>query len=156
MKETWYKDPEILIFSASVGEEIPKLGRSILLYPRETREGWAPLLTVELRQMGTQSVQMKGVLHWLVCWALQEGTKDFCPAVAALVSPVQNSFFLTVHYFNTFVPIAQQAGQAVVQGRLSLNMCSLDLPVEWAGLIPWGRSSRRAPAYSETQKYFRY
>jgi hypothetical protein len=96
---------------------------------------------------------MKGVLPWLVCWAVQDGTKDICPALAALVSPVQNSFFFTVHFFNACVPIAQQAGQAVVKGRLSLNMCSLVLPVDWAGLIPWGRSSRRAPAYSETQKY---
>ncbi len=39
--------------------------------------------------------------------------------LAALVSPVQNFFSLTVHYFNSFVTIAQ----AVVQGRLSLNVC---------------------------------
>ncbi len=31
-------------------------------------------------------------------------------------------FFLTVHCFNSFVPIAQQAGQAAVLGRLSLSM----------------------------------
>jgi hypothetical protein len=31
--------------------------------------------------------------------------------------------FLTVHYFNSFVPIDQQAGQAGVLGRLSLSMC---------------------------------
>jgi hypothetical protein len=34
----------------------------------------------------------------------------------ALVSPVQNIFFLTVH--NLCVPLAQQPGQAVVHGRL--------------------------------------
>jgi hypothetical protein len=33
-----------------------------------------------------------------------------------------SSTFLTVHYFNSFVPIAQQAGQAVVQDRLPLNL----------------------------------
>ncbi len=38
-------------------------------------------------------------------------TRDFCSALAALVGPVQNNFFLTVHYFNSFVPIGQQAGQ---------------------------------------------
>jgi hypothetical protein len=40
-----------------------------------------------------------------------------------VVGPVQNIFFLTVNYFNSFVPIAQQAGhwQAAVLGRLSLN-----------------------------------
>jgi hypothetical protein len=58
--------------------------------------------------MGTQRVQLKGGLPWLVRWALPAGTKDFCPALAALVSPVlQNIFFHTVHFFNLFVPIAQ-------------------------------------------------
>jgi hypothetical protein len=38
--------------------------------------------------------------------------------------PVQDIFvLLTVHYFNAFVPIAQQAGQAAVLGRLSLVVC---------------------------------
>ncbi len=32
-------------------------------------------------------------------------------------------FFLTVHFFSSFVPIAQQAGQAVVSGSLSINVC---------------------------------
>jgi hypothetical protein len=41
-----------------------------------------------------------------------------CHALAALYF-----FFFTLHYFNSFVPIVQQAGQAVVLGRLSLNMC---------------------------------
>jgi hypothetical protein len=31
-------------------------------------------------------------------------------------------FFLTVHYFHSFVPISQQARQAVVLGHLSLNI----------------------------------
>jgi hypothetical protein len=73
--------------------------------------------------MGTHGVQMKGVLPWLVSWALRAGTREFCPALVALVGPVQNIFFLTVHYFNSFVPIVQQTGQAVVRGRLSLNVC---------------------------------
>jgi hypothetical protein len=66
---------------------------------------------------------MKGVLPWLVRWARRAGTGDFCSTFAALVSPVENIFFLTVHYFNYFVPIAQQAGQAAMLGRLSLSMC---------------------------------
>jgi hypothetical protein len=41
--------------------------------------------------------------------------------LAALVGLVQNIFFLTVQYFNSFVPIAQQARQAVGQGCLSLS-----------------------------------
>jgi hypothetical protein len=59
----------------------------------------------------------------MVYLALLAGTKGFCPSVAALFSPIKNILFFTVHYFNTFVPIVQQAGQAVVQGRLSLNVC---------------------------------
>ncbi len=72
--------------------------------------------------MGTQRVQMKGVLSWLAPWACRAGTRDFCPALAAPVGPVQNIFFLTVHYFNSFIPIAQQAGQAVALGLLSLSI----------------------------------
>jgi hypothetical protein len=43
--------------------------------------------------------------------------KRFFSSVAALVGPIQNSFFHTVHYFNAYVPIAQQAGQAAELGR---------------------------------------
>ncbi len=49
--------------------------------------------------------------------------EDLCPALAALVSPVQKKFAspytISVHLF---VPIGQQAGQAVVPGHLSLNL----------------------------------
>jgi hypothetical protein len=65
---------------------------------------------------------MKGVLPWLVRWARRAGTRNFYLALAALVSPVQNIFFLTVHNFNLCVPIAQQAGKAVMLGRLCLSM----------------------------------
>jgi hypothetical protein len=61
---------------------------------------------------------MKGVHPWLIHWVLLV----FCPALAALVDPVKTIIFLSVHYFNSFVPIAQQAGQTVVSGRLSLNV----------------------------------
>jgi hypothetical protein len=66
--------------------------------------------------METQRVHMRGVLPWLVRWACHAGTRDFCLALAALVGPVQNIFFLTVRYFNSFNSIAQQAYQAVVLG----------------------------------------
>ncbi len=59
----------------------------------------------------------------MVRWARRVSMRDFDPALAALVSPMQNIFVLTVHYFTLCVPIAQQTGQPVVQGRLSLNMC---------------------------------
>jgi hypothetical protein len=60
--------------------------------------------------MGTQRVDMKGAIPWLVRWACRAGTRDFC--LVHLVGTVQNIFFLTVHYYNSFVPITQPAGQA--------------------------------------------
>ncbi len=59
---------------------------------------------------------MKGVLPWFVRWARRVGTKDFYPALGALVSPVEN-FFSSSH-----VPIAKKIGQTVVLGRLSLSL----------------------------------
>ncbi len=52
-------------------------------------------------------------------WARRAGTRDFYPALAALVSPLQNIFLP----FNLCVPIAQELGQTVVQARLSMNVC---------------------------------
>ncbi len=65
---------------------------------------------------------MKGVLPWLVRWACRAGTRDFCSALAALIGPLQNVFFPHRHYFNSFVIVAQKAGQAAVLGRLSLRL----------------------------------
>jgi hypothetical protein len=60
---------------------------------------------------------MKGVLSWLIrC--------DFMFCLGCSGRPaVQNIFVLTIHYLYSFVPIAQQAGQAAVLGRLTLSMC---------------------------------
>jgi hypothetical protein len=66
---------------------------------------------------------MKWILSWLVRWARCPGTRYFCPALVAVVGPVQIIFFLTVQYFSSLVPLAQQTGQAVVLGHLSLNVC---------------------------------
>jgi hypothetical protein len=60
---------------------------------RETREVWS-LLTVE--------TEVNGDLE-------STNESGFCSALAASVQ-VQNILFLTLHYFNPFVPIAQQAG----------------------------------------------
>jgi hypothetical protein len=43
--------------------------------------------------------------------------------LAALVGKVLKPFLHIAHYFNAFVLIVQQAGQAAVLGRLSLSMC---------------------------------
>jgi hypothetical protein len=106
-----------------LGQPCPSLLVScVQLCPRETRDGWH-LLTVETQVNGTQRVQLKRVLPWLAHWACRAGTRDLCSALAALVGPVQNIFSLNVHYFNSFFPIAQQAGQAAVLGHLSLSIC---------------------------------
>jgi hypothetical protein len=64
---------------------------------------------------------MKGILLWLVRWTRRAGTIYFCPALAALVSPVQNIIFLSP----LLVSVAQKPGQAGVLDRLSLRLCSL-------------------------------
>ncbi len=74
---------------------------------------------LKLKQMGTRNIQMKGVLPWSVCWAHCAVTRYVCQAALVSIKYI----FLTVHYFNKFVPIVQQAGQAVVPGCLSLNVC---------------------------------
>jgi hypothetical protein len=68
---------------------------------------------------------MTGVLFWLARWACLAGTRDFCSALAALVGLVQNIFCTSPYTISVplFVPIDQQAGHAVVLGRLSLSVC---------------------------------
>jgi hypothetical protein len=91
--------------------------------PRENREGW-PLLTVENEVNGdSKSTNERGsFLGWFARLVLPV-QMVFCSALDALVGTVQNNFLLTVHYFNAFVLIAQQAGQAAMLGRLSLSKC---------------------------------
>jgi hypothetical protein len=71
--------------------------------------------------MGTQEVQLKGILPWLVRWARRAGTRDFCPALVAEVGAVQNINFLTVHCFSSLVPIAQEAGHLSLNVSLVIN-----------------------------------
>ncbi len=51
--------------------------------------------------------------------------RRFLSCLGCSSRPSTQYFFLTVHYFNSFVPIAQQAGQAVVQVRLSSDCVSV-------------------------------
>jgi hypothetical protein len=51
------------------------------------------------------------LVRWLVV-----PVEEIFSALAALVGTVQNIFFLTGHYFNSFALISQKAGQAVMQG----------------------------------------
>ncbi len=89
---------------------------------RAAREGW-PLLTLETEPNGDSKSTNERSPPWLVRWACRARTRDLCTALTALVGPVQNILFLTIHYFSSFVLFDQQAGQAVVLGCLSLNIC---------------------------------
>jgi hypothetical protein len=74
--------------------------------------------------MGTQRVKMKGVLSWLGSLPVQE--IFVLPWLLCSQPSTKNFVFLSIHFFNSFVPIAQQAGhsgQAAVLGRLSLIIC---------------------------------
>jgi hypothetical protein len=82
----------------------PIWGRS-----KETKEGW-PLLTVETEVDRDSNSTNERVLPWLVRWARRASTKDFCLALAALVSQLQNIIFLPLHFFTLLVPIIQQPG----------------------------------------------
>ncbi len=95
-----------------------------MVVARETREGWL-LLTDETEANGDLESSMKGALPWLVRWACRAGTRDFCLALGALVGPEQKYFFPSPHNIaiHLSLSIAQQARQAVVLGRLSLNIC---------------------------------
>jgi hypothetical protein len=84
---------------------------------RETREV-CPLLTVKTEVNGGSKSTNEMGHTWLVRWACRAGTSDFCSALAAL-----KYFFPRL-----FVPISQQAGQAVVLGCLSLIMCLWEAP----------------------------
>ncbi len=69
--------------------------------------------------MRTQGVHLIGVLPWLVRWARCAGARDFCPALSST-----KYFFSHWPLFHCrFVPISQQAGQAVVPRHLSLGKC---------------------------------
>ncbi len=102
-----------------------------------------PHPTPHIGRLETERLQSGGP-YWLLNWGkwgIKEYTNGRSPSWVgslgsscwykkflsclgcSIVGPIQNIFFLTVHYFKSFVPIAQQAGQAVVSGRLSLNVC---------------------------------
>jgi hypothetical protein len=75
---------------------------------RETKEGWHPL-TVETEANGGSRSTFKRGPSFVGSLAHCVTTRDFCCALAALVSPVQNICCLTIRFFNLCVPIVQQA-----------------------------------------------
>jgi hypothetical protein len=72
-------------------------GHSPLAAVLEQRSSLRPHL-LKLRQMGTERVQMKGALPWLVYWALHASTRGFCLASAALLGTVQNMYYVLLPY----------------------------------------------------------
>ncbi len=70
---------------------------------------------------GLWRLKVSKFLGWFVGLVVPVQEISVLP-LAALVDQVQNIFFLTGDYFNSFVPIAQQAGQAAALGRLSHSM----------------------------------
>ncbi len=82
-----------------------------------------PLLTVETETNGNLWSTNEGVLPWLVRCAHRAGKRDFYPALAALVSPVENIFFLTLHYFNLCISTTQQPGWAGSRAEPPVSEC---------------------------------
>ncbi len=76
-------------------------------------------------QMGDQEYKWKGPFLGRFVWLLIPVLEVF--VLLWLLLSAQYKIFCSslyiVHYFNSFVNIAQQTGQAVVQGRLSPNVC---------------------------------
>jgi hypothetical protein len=60
--------------------------------------------------MGTQRVQMNGVLPWLVRWTRRAGTIDIFFCLGCSSQPSTKYYFLTAHFFTLLVPIALQPG----------------------------------------------
>jgi hypothetical protein len=105
----------------------------------EKLESQEPLQTVETEVNGDSksTVQLKGVLPWLVTWACRTGTRDFCPALAALVGPVQNIFFIPYTISISLSTSPSKLGKAAVLGHLSLSMCLKNDPPPFHGWC-WG------------------
>jgi hypothetical protein len=52
--------------------------------------------TVETEENGnSKSTKERGQFPWFVCWDRRGDSIDFCPGLAAVVSPVKNIIFLT-------------------------------------------------------------
>ncbi len=92
---------------------------------RETRKGWH-LLTVETEVNGDSKStnERDPSLVGSSAMSCRYKYKSFLFCLGCSSRPsTKYIFFLAVHYFNAFISIAQQAGQAVMLGCLSLSMC---------------------------------
>ncbi len=96
---------------------------------REYKQGY-PCSLLKLIQMGTQgSTYERGLLGWFFGLVMLVQDIFVLPC-----RPSTKYFFLTVHYFTSFVPNAQRAGHSVVPGHLSLSVCLWTAP-QWMYII---------------------
>ncbi len=76
---------------------------------REYKEGW-PLLTVETEVNGDSKSTNKSCPSLVGLLGLSYRYKRFLFCLGSSSRPTIKSFFLSVHYFNSFAPISCQAG----------------------------------------------
>jgi hypothetical protein len=107
----------------------------------ERPERGGPCWLVKLSWMGTQRVQMKRVLPWLVRWVRHAGPRW-------LLSCLGCSGQLSTRY-TISIYVSSSPGQAVVQGRLFLNVWSPAL------ILQWFQSSEHCGAKKTAFCYFR-
>jgi hypothetical protein len=91
------------------------------------------LMTIETEVNGDSKTTKERGPSLVGSWGLSCQYKIYLSCLDCSNSPVQNMFFLTLHYFNSFILIAQQAGQAVVLGRqcLSVSLICTDELERW-------------------------
>jgi hypothetical protein len=89
---------------------------------------------------------MNGVLPWLVRWSCPASTRDFFLPWLALVVPVQNIFFLTIYYFNYFIPSPSKLGRqpcwvacllvcvSVHANRVASSLSKGDIRLQWSSV----------------------
>jgi hypothetical protein len=94
----------------------------------EILESGDPCWLLKLRWTGTQRLQMKGVLSWLLCWAFRDGTIGFCSALAALVGSVQKNFFSHRTLFQILCPHRPTIWAGILAGSPICKYVSLVLP----------------------------
>ncbi len=97
---------------------------------RETGEG-RPLLTVEIEVNGDSKSTNERGLSLVGSSGLSCRYKRFLSCLGCSSRPRTIYFFPHRTLFHSFIPIAQQAGQEVVLGRLSLSICVFGEKVTW-------------------------
>ncbi len=93
---------------------------------------------LKLRWMGTQRVQMNGVLLWLVRWECRASTWVFCPSLAALVGPEQNIFS---SLFSISIPLStfpsKLGRQSCCDTCLLVCVSGINTALKWKKRITW-------------------